>query len=128
MNGYKKHEIKSIGIIPMNNNKKNKDTEKELIKTRNIKDYEDVLNNNKLHLFPASDYNSRLKSLTSPRFLGSYHMKEDMNPKYKTFNTLLKGDLEIKYSKALRSTLINPITIALIIIALVFNILWFFFI
>ena len=66
--------------------------------------------------------------LTSPRFLGSYHMKEEKNPKYKTFNTLMKGDLEVKYAKALRSTLINPITIALIVIALIFNVLWFFFI
>ncbi len=111
----------------MNDNKK-KQTEKDLSKARNIKDYEDVLNNNKLRLFPTSDYNNHLKSITNPRFLGSYHMKEDTNPKYKTFSTLLKGDLEVKYAKALRSTLINPITIALIIIALLFNILWFFFI
>ena len=101
---------------------------KELTKARIIKDYEDILNNNKLHLFPTSDYNSHLKRLTSPRFLGSYHMKEETNPKYKTFNTLLKGDLEVKYAKALRSTLINPVTIALIVIALIFNVLWFFFI
>jgi hypothetical protein len=112
----------------MNDNNNKKETEKELVKTRNLKNYEDILNNNKLHLFPTTDYNSRLKNLTSPRFLGSYHMKEDTNPKYKTFKTLLKGDLEAKYSKALRSTLINPITIALIVIALLFNILWFFFI
>ena len=112
----------------MNDNNKQSNTEKELDKARNIKGYEDILNNNKLHLFPTSDYNSRLKNLTSPRFLGSYHMKEDANSKYNTFKTLLKGDLEVKYSKALRSTLINPITIALIVIALVFNILWFFFI
>jgi hypothetical protein len=112
----------------MSNNNKKIDTRKEKTNARNIKDYEDILNNNKLHLFPSSDFNNHLKSLTTPRFLGSYHMKEDTNPKYKTIKTLLKGDLEVKYSKALRSTLINPITIALIIIALVFNVLWFFFI
>ena len=92
----------------MNERNKNQSKEKEQTKARNIKDYEDVLNNNKLHLFPTSDYNSHLKSLTTPRFLGSYHMKEETNPKYKTFNTLMKGDLEVKYAKALRSTLINP--------------------
>ncbi|MFX1447051.1 MAG: hypothetical protein ACFFCG_02805 [Promethearchaeota archaeon] len=112
----------------MNDNNKKKDTEKELSKARNIKDYEDILNNNKLRLFPTIDYNSHLKSLITPRFLGSYHMKEQINPKYKTINTLLKGDLEVKYAKALRSTLINPVTIALIVIALIFNVLWFFFI
>ncbi|MFX0048088.1 MAG: hypothetical protein ACFE8G_07955 [Candidatus Hermodarchaeota archaeon] len=112
----------------MNDNNKKKDIEKELSKARSIKDYEDILNNNKLHLFPTIDYNSHLKSLITPRFLGSYHMKEQINPKYKTINTLLKGDLEVKYAKALRSTLINPVTIALIVIALIFNVLWFFFI
>jgi len=112
----------------MNERNKNQNKEKEQTKARNIKDYEDVLNNNKLHLFPTSDYNSHLKSLTTPRFLGSYHMKEETNPKYKTFNTLMKGDLEVKYAKALRSTLINPVTIALIVIALIFNVLWFFLI
>ena len=103
----------------MNDNNKKEETKK---------DYEDVLNSNRLRLFPTSDYNSHLKSLTNPRFLGSYHLKEDTNPKYKTFSTLLKGDLEVKYAKALRSTIINPITIALIVIVLLFNVLWFFFI
>jgi hypothetical protein len=112
----------------MNDTNKKINTKEGLSKARNIKDYEDILNNNKLRLFPSSDYNNQLKNLTSPRFLGSYHMKENINPRYKTVNKLLKGDLEVKYSKALRSTLINPITIALIIIALVFNVLWFFFI
>jgi len=112
----------------MNEINKNQNKEEKLTKARNIKDYEGILNNNKLHLFPASDYNLHLKRLTTPRFLGSYHMKEDTNPRYQTFNTLLKGDLEVKYAKALRSTLINPVTIALIVIALIFNVLWFFFI
>ncbi len=112
----------------MNERNKNQDKEKELTKARNMKDYEDILNNSKLHLFPTSDYNSHLKRLTTPRFLGSYHMKEETNPRYKMFNTLLKGDLEVKYAKAIRSTLINPVTIALIVIALIFNVLWFFFI
>jgi hypothetical protein len=112
----------------MSDNKKLEDTKKELNKARNVKDNEDVLNSNRLRLFPTSDYNSHLKSLASPRFLGSYHMKEGSNPNFKTINSLMKGDLEVKYAKALRSTLINPITIALIVIALLFNILWFFFI
>ena len=112
----------------MNERNKNQNKEKELTKAPVIKDYEDILNNNNLNLFPTSDYNSQLKRLTTPRFLGSYHLKQDTNPKYKTFNTLLKGDLEVKYAKALRSTIINPVTIALIVIALIFNVLWFFFI
>ncbi|NHJ21536.1 MAG: hypothetical protein EAX91_11375 [Candidatus Lokiarchaeota archaeon] len=112
----------------MSDNNKKIDAKKEFTKTRFIKDYEDVLNNDKLHLFPSVDYNTQLRNLTNPKFLGSYHMKEDINPKYKTLNTLLRGDLEAKYSKALRSTIVNPITIALILIGLIFNILLFFFI
>ena len=104
------------------------DDEKELTSARKLEDYEDVLNNNKLRLFPTTNYNDRLKNLSNPRFLGSYHMKEDINPKYKSFSTLMKGDLEVKYAKALRNAFINPITIALIVIALIFNVLWFFFI
>jgi len=107
---------------------KNKSIEKEPKKAHFIKDYEDVLNSNKLRFFPSSDYNKQLKTLNNPRFLGSYHLKEENTPRYNSIKTLIKGDLELKYAKALRSTLINPVTIALIIIALLFNILWFFFI
>jgi len=111
----------------MNEKNMNQNKEKEQTKARNLKDYEVVLNTNNLRLYPTSDYNSRLKSLTNPRFLGSYHMKEETNPRFKMLNTLMTGDLEVKYAKALRSTLLNPVTIALIIIALLFNVLWFFF-
>ena len=107
---------------------KNRSIEKEPKKAQHIKDYEDVLNANKLRFFPTSDYNSQLKSLNNPRFLGSYHLKEENTPKYNSIKSLMKGDLDVKYAKALRGTLINPVTIALIIIALLFNLLWFFFI
>ena len=93
-----------------------------------IRDYEDILNNNKLNLFPRSNHNAHLKSLTNPQFLGSYHLKEAINSKYNSINTLLKGDIDVKYAKALRGTILNPVTIALIIIALVFNVMWFFFV
>ncbi len=107
---------------------KNKSVEKEPKKAQFIKDYEDVLNSNKLLLFPSTDYNKKLKGLNNPRFLGSYHLKEENTPRYNSIKTLINGDLELKYAKALRSTIVNPVTIALIIIALLFNILWFFFI
>ena len=106
-------------------NDTNKSIEKEPKKARN---YEDVLNGSKLRFFPSMNYNKQLKRLNNPRFLGSYHLKEENTPRYNAFKTLIKGDLEVKYAKALRSTLVNPVTIALIIIALLFNILWFFFI
>ncbi len=106
------------------NNKRDKVPNKPHI----IRDYEDILNNNKLNLFPTSNHNAHLKSLTKPQFLGSYHLKEAINSRYKSVNTLLKGDIDVKYARALRNTIINPVSIALIIIALVFNVMWFFFV
>ena len=123
---YKNNE--TIKLVNNQMDDKNKSIEKEPKKAHFIKDYEDVLNSNKLRFFPSNDYNRQLKNLNNPRFLGSYHLKEENTPKYNSMKTLIKGDLELKYAKALRSTLINPVTIALIIIALLFNILWFFFI
>lgn len=123
---YKNNE--TIKLVNNQMDDKNKSIEKEPKKAHFIKDYEDVLNSNKLRFFPSNDYNRQLKNLNNPRFLGSYHLKEENTPKYNSIKALIKGDLELKYAKALRSTLINPVTIALIIIALLFNILWFFFI
>ena len=123
---YKNNE--TIKLVNNQMDDKNKSIEKEPKKAHFIKDYEDVLNSNKLRFFPSNDYNRQLKSLNNPRFLGSYHLKEEYTPRYTTFKTLMKGDLDVKYAKALRSTIINPVSIALIIIALLFNILLFFFI
>lgn len=123
---YKNNE--TIKLVNNQMDDKNKSIEKEPKKAHFIKDYEDVLNSNKLRFFPSNDYNRHLKSLNNPRFLGSYHLKEENTPRYKSIKTLINGDLELKYAKALRSTLINPVTIAIITTALVFNILWFFFI
>jgi len=109
-------------------NESNNKSKKVPDKPHVIRDYEDILNNNKLNLFPTSNHNAHLKSLTKPQFLGSYHLKEAINSKYNPINTLLKGDLDVKYAKALRSTILNPVTIALIIIALVFNFMWLFFV
>ena len=123
---YKNNE--TIKLVNNQMDDKNKSIEKEPKKAHFIKDYEDVLNSNKLRFFPSNDYNRQLKRLNNPRFLGSYHLKEENTPRYNSIKTLINGDLELKYAKALRSTLINPVTIALISTALLFNILWFFFI
>ena len=123
---YKNNE--TIKLVNNQMDDKNKSIEKEPKKAHFIKDYEAVLNSNKLRFFPSNDYNRQLKRLNNPRFLGSYHLKEENTPRYNSIKTLINGDLELKYAKALRSTLINPVTIALISTALLFNILWFFFI
>jgi len=88
--------------------------------------YEDIINNNKLNSFSNYDFNKSFKNLATPSFLGSYHMKKSLLNKETPINHLLKGNLELKYTKSLRNVIFNPITITLIILALLFNFFWFF--
>jgi len=72
----------------------------------------------------SSDYLSdNIKNISRPKFLGSIHLKNDTNIKNHSVVNLLKGELEGRLTKSL-----NPITKTLIILALVFNIIWFFLI
>jgi hypothetical protein len=88
-----------------------------------LEDYEEILNSNKLNYISETDPNQFFRNLSHPRFLGSYHMKKsDLN------NSILKENLDLKDSKSLRSIVFNPITIALIVLALLFNFLWLFFV
>ncbi len=106
--------------------KKSNENNSNLEPRQPIRNYEEVFNQNKLRINPSNNPTKYLKSLATPRFLGSYHLKEATDPKYNAFSRIMKGELEIKYTKALRTAMLNPVTIALIIIAIVFNILWFF--
>ncbi len=89
-----------------------------------LEDYEDIINNNKLNSFSIQDPNKFFRNLSTPRFLGSYHMKKALYNKNTTISNLLKGNLELKYTKSLRNIVFNPLTIALIILAVLFNFLW----
>ena len=90
-----------------------------------LENYEDIINNNKINTLSAQDPNQFFRKLANPRFLGSYHMKEQLLNKNKNIDTLLKGNLELRYTKSLRSIVFNPLTIILIILAMLFNFLWF---
>lgn len=69
----------------------------------------------------SSDYLSdNIKNISRPKFLGSIHLKNDTNINNHSVVNLLKGELEGRLTKSL-----NPITKTLIILALVFNIIWF---
>ena len=77
----------------------------------------------------SSDYLSELiKNLSRPKFLGSIHLKNDTNNYNRSVDNLLRGELEGKLTKSLKNAFLNPITKTLIILALVFNIVWFFLI
>ena len=107
-------------------NRKELNSENNIInnKTNPLKDYEDLINNNKLNTFSNHNPNHFFRMLANPRFLGSYHMKKSILEKNKNITNLLKGNLELKYTKSLRNIVFNPLTITLIILALLFNFLW----
>lgn len=77
----------------------------------------------------SSDYlRNMIKNISRPKFLGSIHLKNDTNIYNQSFDNLLKGELEGKITKSLKNTFLNPITKTLIILAFIFNIIWFFLI
>ena len=77
----------------------------------------------------SSDYlHNIIKNISRPKFLGSIHLKNDTNIYNRSVENLLKGELEGKITRSLKNTFLNPITKTLIILALIFNIIWFFLI
>jgi len=106
--------------------KNNNIDEKTLNKGKIIRDFEEEFNNKRLSPLTSNTFSNIIKNLSTPRFLGSYHLKEAINPKFKSVEKLLRGDIQLKYLKSLRNVVFNPITIALIIIALAFNLFWLF--
>ena len=97
---------------------------KGLKDSRLIENYEDALNNNRLDYYSSNNFNNVIRNLSNPRFLGSYHLKQGVNTKFKSIERLLRG--ELKYTKSLKSIVFNPITITLIVITLIFNLFWIF--
>jgi uncharacterized membrane protein len=91
---------------------------------RIIENYEELMNNNKLNWVDSKDPNNIIKQLRSPRFLGSYHLKQEASSKFAPVDNLIKGNMRIKQEKSLKTTIFNPITIGLMIIAFVFNLFW----
>jgi hypothetical protein len=94
-------------------------------KKKIIHDYEEEFNRGTIPL-TSNTFNNVFKNLSTPRFLGSYHLKEAINPKYKTLNNILTGNFQLKNSKYLKSIIFNPITITLIVIAIIFNLFLLF--
>lgn len=91
-----------------------------------LSDYEDLINSGKLGRLNSSDPNLMLKKLSTPRFVGSYHLKKPLNQRFKPLGDILEGKYELSYAKSLKSIIFNPLTIFFIILALGFNLLWLF--
>ncbi|MFX1478287.1 MAG: hypothetical protein ACFFCI_09150 [Promethearchaeota archaeon] len=107
---------------------KEKDKGKEkLIKNQptindNLEDY-DFINRSKFT--PSNNLDYIIKNLSNPRFLGSIHLKKEMNPNYSQVKDLLTLENESNLTKSLKSTIFNPITKILIASVIVFNLIWF---
>jgi hypothetical protein len=98
-------------------------------------DYKDTTNNTEFEELPQFNKKQQLfsnhlsniiSSLSSPRFLGSIHMKNTSSTN-NSIENLVDNELQLKTTKALKSTLFNPVTKILIILAIVFNLVWFIF-
>ena len=96
-------------------------------------DYKGSVNNTEFKEYPSlykknQFYSNHLqniiRSLSSPRFLGSIHMKST-NSNNNSIEHLIESEMKLKTTKALKNTLFNPLTKILIILAIAFNIIWF---
>lgn len=76
-------------------------------------------------LFSSDSLNNAIKNLSNPRFLGSIHLKKFSNPSLKNVENLLDNTLDLKLTRSLKNTFLNPITKTLIILAILFNLFWF---
>ena len=83
---------------------------------------------NKNPLFTSNNLNNIIKNLSKPRFLGSIHMKNNNRTNSNIVENLVENELKLKMTKSLKSTLFNPVTKILIILAIIFNLTWLFFV
>ncbi|MFW9968828.1 MAG: hypothetical protein ACFFDF_01425 [Candidatus Odinarchaeota archaeon] len=87
-------------------------------------EFEKLPSINKKNQLYSNHLNNMIKSLLTPSFLGSIHMKKT-NSNTNSIESLVENELKLKTTKALKSTLFNPVTKILIILAIVFNLIWF---
>ena len=92
-----------------------------MIQSDNIDDF---LKKSK-NLLSSDNLNNAIKNLSKPRFLGSIHLNNDINHNSKSFENLLGNNLDLRLTESLQNNMFNPLTKALIIITIVFNLFWF---
>jgi len=83
---------------------------------------------NKNPLFTSNNLDNAIKNLTKPRFLGSFHLKQEPNANLYSVENLIESELKLKMTKSLKNTLLNPLTKTLIILAILFNLFWLLFV
>ena len=83
---------------------------------------------NKDPLQSTNNLDYMIKSLSTPRFMGSIHMRKETRPNSNMVTNLVDNELNSKISKSLKNTLFNPVTKILILLAIIFNLTWLFFV
>ncbi|MFX1345295.1 MAG: hypothetical protein ACFFBC_09935 [Promethearchaeota archaeon] len=73
---------------------------------------------------PSNNLDYLIKKLSNPEFLGSIHLKKEMNPNYQQVEKILSSEHELKLTRSLKNTIFNPVTKFLIISAIIFNLVW----
>jgi hypothetical protein len=99
-----------------------REIDKEKKNPSNSEDYDFI---NRSNFTPTNNLDYIIKGLSNPRFLGSIHLKKEMNPNFSQVKDLLAIENESNLTRSLKNTMFNPITKILIVSAIVFNLIWF---
>ena len=91
----------------------------------NESDNPDVFLKKGKNLWRSDSLSYAIKNLSNPRFLGSMHLKSNINQNINPVENLIDNELNLKLSKSLKNSFLNPITKTLIILAILFNLFWF---
>ena len=86
------------------------------------KEYSSV---NRKNFIPFNNIAHLINNISNPKFLGSIHLKKEMNPNYHQVKDLLANEHELNLTQSLKNTIFNPITKILILSAIIFNLIWF---
>ena len=79
----------------------------------------------RISFIPSNNLDFLIKKLSNPNFLGSFHLKKEINPNYHQVENILGNEHDLKLTRSLKNTIFNPITKILIISAIIFNLIWF---
>jgi hypothetical protein len=80
---------------------------------------------NRKNFIPHNNIANLINNLSNPKFLGSIHLKKEMNPNYHQVKDLLANEHETNLTHSLKNSMFNPITKILILSAIIFNLIWF---
>jgi len=105
--------------------------EEEGITSLTSKKKEDIFEDRstkKINLLSSEHIDYFIKNLSSPRFLGSIHIKQQTIRDSSLLENGINKNLNFELSRSLKSPLNNPITRFLIVLMIFFNVFWIIFI